>query len=66
MQSKLAEQAINSARSPEEVEYYVQLAKSAQMIKYCVIIIATIPMMIIYPRLQKFFEKGVMIGSVKG
>ena len=66
LQSKLAEQAINSARSPEEVEYYVQLAKSSQMIKYCVIIIATIPMMIVYPRLQKFFEKGVMIGSVKG
>ncbi len=66
LQSKLAEQAINSANTPEEVEYYMELAKSAQLVKYCVIIIATIPMMIIYPRLQKFFEKGVMIGSVKG
>ena len=66
LQSKLAENMMASAMDPDEVEYFTKLAESAQLVKYCVIIIATIPMMIIYPKLQKFFEKGVMIGSVKG
>ena len=38
----------------------------AELVKYCVIVVAALPMMIIYPKLQKFFEKGVMVGSVKG
>ena len=36
------------------------------VMKYCVMVIATVPMMIIYPFIQKFFVKGVMIGAVKG
>lgn len=38
----------------------------ADQIKYAVIIVSTLPMLIIYPFLQKYFEKGVMIGSMKG
>ena len=38
----------------------------ADLIKYAVIIVSTAPLLIIYPFLQKYFEKGVMIGSVKG
>lgn len=34
--------------------------------KYSIIIVSTIPMMVIYPFLQKYFEKGVMLGAVKG
>ena len=66
LQSKLAENMMNTVMDPDELAYFEKLAESAQLVKYCVIIIATIPMMIIYPKLQKFFEKGVMIGSVKG
>lgn len=36
------------------------------VMKYCVMVIATVPMMIVYPFIQKFFVKGVMIGAVKG
>ena len=36
------------------------------MIKYCIIIIATAPMLAVYPWLQKYFAKGVMLGAVKG
>ncbi|MBE5772342.1 MAG: carbohydrate ABC transporter permease [Clostridiales bacterium] len=38
----------------------------AELIKYGVIIVASVPMMILYPFIQKYFVKGVMIGSVKG
>ena len=36
-----------------------------QLVQYCTIIIATIPILVLYPFLQKYFVKGVMIGSVK-
>jgi putative aldouronate transport system permease protein len=38
----------------------------AQGIKYAVIIVATIPVLIFYPFLQKHFAKGMLIGAVKG
>ncbi|CAM4019677.1 carbohydrate ABC transporter permease [Paenibacillus alkaliterrae] len=38
----------------------------ADQIKYGVIIVSTLPILVLYPFLQKYFEKGVMIGSVKG
>ncbi len=36
------------------------------LFKYCVIMISILPMLVIYPFVQKYFVKGVMIGSVKG
>ncbi|MBO4367871.1 MAG: carbohydrate ABC transporter permease [Clostridia bacterium] len=36
------------------------------LVKYCVIVIATVPILVTYPFLQKYFVKGVMIGSIKG
>ncbi len=38
----------------------------AQTVKYAVIMVATIPIMMIYPFIQRYFVKGVMIGSLKG
>lgn len=38
----------------------------AETIKYAAIVISTIPILFIYPFLQKYFMKGVMIGAVKG
>jgi len=37
-----------------------------ETIKYAVIIVSTVPILCIYPFIQKYFEKGVMIGAVKG
>ena len=41
-------------------------AMRAETIKYSIVILASIPMLIIYPFVQRYFVKGVMIGSVKG
>lgn len=38
----------------------------AMTIKYAIIMVATVPILCIYPFLQKYFTKGVMIGAVKG
>lgn len=37
-----------------------------ESIKYAIIMVATIPILCVYPYLQKYFTKGVMIGAVKG
>ena len=38
----------------------------AEAIKYSAIVISSIPMLILYPFVQKYFVKGVMIGAIKG
>ena len=51
----------NMAGSSGSDEYSI-----AESIKYAVIIVATAPILCIYPFLQKYFVKGVMIGALKG
>ena len=43
-----------------------EMMRTGGIIKYGVIIISTIPVMIMYPFVQKYFVKGVMVGAVKG
>lgn len=38
----------------------------SEIIKYTTIMVATIPVLLVYPFLQKYFAKGVMIGAIKG
>ncbi len=38
----------------------------SETIKYAVIVVATLPILCLYPFLQKYFVKGVMVGAVKG
>ena len=47
-------------------EFAAQQQYIAALIKYAVIVVSSLPLMVIYPFLQKYFEKGVLIGSVKG
>lgn len=49
-------QDIGSAYTPQ-----VQL-----LLKYALIVVSTVPIIVVYPFLQRFFQKGVMIGAVKG
>lgn len=44
----------------------VDIIPPAQSVKMAVIMVATLPMLIVYPFVQKYFVKGAMVGSVKG
>lgn len=48
------------------MEAMVSAEKIKEMVKYTTILIAALPMIILYPFVQKYFVTGVMIGSVKG
>lgn len=47
-------------------EAMAQMQTLQQILKYTVIVISTAPMLCLYPFVQKYFEQGVMIGSLKG
>ena len=40
--------------------------RMGDLIKYGMIIVSSLPLLILYPFLQKYFVKGVMIGAIKG
>lgn len=65
LQLTLREILINS-----DVSQMVNLAADAdrisETIKYAVIVVVTVPILCLYPFLQRYFVKGVMIGAVKG
>lgn len=45
---------------------YAELNKLTELLKFCSMIVAALPMLIVYPFVQKYFEKGFMAGAVKG
>ena len=51
---------------PDLVADLVAQANLAVVMKYALVLIASAPMLIAYPFVQKYFVKGVMLGSVKG
>ena len=40
--------------------------EAGESMRYALIVVATVPILTVYPFIQKYFAKGVMIGSVKG
>ncbi len=65
----LREIIINNTVDPTQMlDADVLLRKQGlkDLLKYSTVVVATVPMMIVYPFVQKHFVKGVMIGSIKG
>ena len=52
--------------SSEQITALAQQVYMAEGMKYAVIFIASLPMLVAYPFIQKYFVKGVMVGSLKG
>lgn len=50
----------------DNAESMSEAMRVANVAKYCIIVVATGPVVILYGFMQKYFEKGVMIGSLKG
>ncbi|MDO4294254.1 MAG: carbohydrate ABC transporter permease [Eubacteriales bacterium] len=43
-----------------------ELYKQTEMLKYSLVVVSSVPMIVLYPFVQKYFVQGVMVGSVKG
>lgn len=65
---KFAESALmdGANMTPTEMKAMFKDAETANLLKYCLIIVSSLPMMVVYPFLQKYFNKGIMIGAIKG
>ena len=50
----------------DEIEDIASRQMMAEGIKYALIIVASLPVLALYPLLQKYFVQGVMIGAIKG
>ncbi|OZB95272.1 carbohydrate ABC transporter permease [Paenibacillus sp. XY044] len=50
----------------DDMEAMAKQARIADMIKYAVMIVSSLPVIAVYPFMQRYFMKGVLIGSVKG
>lgn len=57
---------VTDAASAEELAYIARRAYLVQTMKYALVFVASAPVLCAYPFVQKYFVKGVMIGSVKG
>lgn len=66
LQMFLREVLINNSQKSLENGVKASAMALQTLVKYAIIVIATLPILCIYPFVQRYFVKGVMIGSVKG
>ncbi|MEG0691906.1 MAG: carbohydrate ABC transporter permease [Oscillospiraceae bacterium] len=69
LQLELRSILVKSAMKQSMVKDLAELQRQqqlAELMKYSLIIISSVPILLVYPFIQKYFVKGVMIGSIKG
>lgn len=69
LQIVLREILVQNKIDPTMVSNVLELSEKqglTDLLKYSVIVVASVPVMCIYPFVQKYFVKGVMVGAVKG
>ncbi len=49
-----------------DIASMAELSKLAELLKYSTIVVSSLPLLIMFPFFQKYFEKGIMVGSIKG
>ena len=49
-----------------DIQSTAEMAKIAEQLKYATIVVSSLPLLVMYPFFQKYFDKGIMVGSVKG
>lgn len=49
-----------------DIQSTAEMAKVAELLKYATIVVSSLPLLIMYPFFQKYFDQGIMVGSVKG
>ncbi len=50
----------------DDMASLIERQKAAELIKYGVIVVASVPVLVLYPFVQKYFVTGIMVGSIKG
>lgn len=61
----LNEMSADMMMTGQNLESFAEQARIADIIKYAVMIVSALPLLIVYPFLQKYFVKGVLVGSIK-
>lgn len=49
-----------------DIQSTAEMSKMAELLKYSTIVVSSIPLLVMYPFFQKYFDKGIMVGSIKG
>ena len=65
MNEDALDEAVGADLDPALIANMAARANLVVVMKYALVMVASLPMLILYPFIQKYFVKGVMIGSVK-
>jgi len=58
--------AYKTTGAADDAKTLTEMQRIADLMKYALIFVASFPVMVLYPFLQRFFVKGIMIGAIKG
>ena len=62
----LIKSSVSTAQASTISGGYAEMNKLTEMLKFSSMVVAAVPMLVFYPFVQKYFEKGFMAGAVKG